>query len=267
MPDDGPQGSKVLSELDFGTYIAFFLPGALGLYALTPLAPRVRDLFEQIVDKDTTLGATLLLLTGGLIVGTVISGIRAIFLDWVIVWHKPNFNFGSLRDKETRVAYKDAIANTYRFYQFYGNIFLALAFYVVVRYFLAGVDFRTEKPQFYLEMFVLVGLFLQSRKSLQSTYKVMGQILGLEKAGLKIHTKNLPHAKLNQLYDCPLEVKDSVPPIKWTAITSLPTGIALDSCGGLSGTPTVKGLVTLKLKVEDAIKASDSKEFSLKIDD
>jgi|SRR5579862_1282302 len=166
MPDDEPKEAKVLSELDFGTYIAFFLPGVLGLYALIPFSKRVADLFTQVVTKDTQVGASFLLLVGGLVVGTVISGLRAVWLDRVLVWHKPKFNFRGLAAKDTRAAYKDAIANTYRFYQFYGNMFLALGFYVVVRYVLVGVDYHNEKQLAGLDVVVLLGLFLQAEEFL-----------------------------------------------------------------------------------------------------
>jgi hypothetical protein len=265
MADDEPKGATMLAQLDFGTYIAFFLPGALGLYALVPLSARVHNLFDQIVAKDTTVGATFLLITGGLVVGTVISGLRAALLDWLIVWHKPNFNFESLKDKDTRIAYKETIANTYRFYQFYGNMFLALSFYVAVKYFFGGVDYQKDLPMLSLDVLVLFGLLVQSRKSLTSTHKVVGQILGLEKSGPKIRTKKLPVGAVDQPYKCSLEAKDGVPPIKWTVVGALPAGIVLDSCGGLSGVSSAAVEVKITLRIEDANKESDSNEFLLKI--
>jgi hypothetical protein len=266
MSDDEPKEAKVLSELDFGTYIAFFLPGVLGLYALIPFSKRVAELFTQVVTKDTTVGASFLLLVGGLVVGTVISGLRAVWLDRVLVWHKPKFNFRSLAAKDTRAAYKDAIANTYRFYQFYGNMFLALGFYVVARYVLVGVDYHSEKQLAGLDVVVLLGLFLQARKSLKSTYDVLGQILGVEPPGLSVVTCGLPNGKVGQSYKQPLQA-NGVPPFKWTlTVGALPNGVTLDPCGGLSGTPTAEGTATITLRLDDASGASQSKEFSITID-
>jgi hypothetical protein len=265
MPDDDPKEAKVLSELDFGTYIAFFLPGALGLYALVPLSQSVAALFAQVVTKDTTVGASFLLLVGGLVVGTVVSGLRAVSLDGLIMWNKPKLNFRSLGVKDTRVAYKDALNNTYRFYQFYGNMFLALGFYIVVRYVLAGIDYRKEKELFGLDLIVLVGLFFQSRQSLKSTYNVLGQILGVEPPGLTVLTTALPDGKVGEPYKCPLAVKGA-PPFKWTLTKgALPSGLNLDPCGGLSGTPLNQGIVQFTLLVADATNASQSKEFSVTI--
>ena len=265
MPDDDQKEAKVLSELDFGTYIAFFLPGALGLYALIPLSQKVADLFAQVVTKDSTVGASFLLLVGGLVVGTVVSGLRAVSLDGLIMWNKPKLNFRSLAVKDTRVAYKDALNNTYRFYQFYGNMFLALGFYVVVRYVLAGVDYRKEKELFGLDMIVLVGLFFQSRKSLSSTYNVLGQLLGVEPPGLSVLTPALPDGKVGQPYKHPLAATGA-PPFKWAlASGALPNGLSLDLCGGLSGAPTAKGTVHFTLRVDDATNASQSKEFTVTI--
>src|ERR1051325_5138845 len=130
-------------------------------------------------------------------VGTVISAVRTLILDWIV--HKPKFNYARLTDPNIFVAYKEAIANTYRFYQFYGNTLLALGFYLAVRYFLGGVDFRTEKPLFYLAVFVLLVLFVQSIRQLRGTYDVVGQLLGLVLAGLKICTEKLKGGKKNEI--------------------------------------------------------------------
>ena len=265
MPDEEPKETKVLSDLDFGTYIAFFLPGVLGLYALIPFSKRVADLFTQVVTKDTTVGATFLLLIGGLVVGTLVSGLRAVFLDGLLVWDKPEFNFGNLSNKDTRTAYKDAVANTYRFYQFYGNMLLALGFYVVVRYALTGVDYRTEFKIVVIDGIVLLGLVLQARKSLKSTYSVMGQILGVVPPGLSVKTRSLPSGKIGEAYNQPLEAKGA-PPFKWTLTGSLPGGLNLDACGGIRGKPATKETATFTLSVADASGQSKSKEFSITID-
>jgi hypothetical protein len=265
MPDDEPKETKVLSELDFGTYIAFFLPGVLGLYAMVPLSQRVAELFTQVVTKDSTVGASFLLLVGGLVVGTVISGVRAVTLDWILVWHKPKLKFRSLADKDTRIAHKEAINNTYRFYQFYGNMVLALAFYISVRYLLAGVDYHKEKVLFGMDLVVLLALLIQSRKSLNSTYNVLSQILGVETPGLSILTSRLPDGTANQAYRQSLNASGAAP-FKWTLVSgTLPSGLSLNPCGGLSGTPTAQGNSNFTLEVEDYSAAKKSQEFSITI--
>jgi hypothetical protein len=238
------------------------------LYALIPLSSGIGLLFDQIVDKDSALGAIFLLLTGGLIVGTVVSGLRAAFFDFLIVMRpKPKFNYDNLKEKNTLIAYREAIANTYRFYQFYGNMFLALSLYLAVRYVFSHVDFKAEKPWFYLNLGVWFGLGVQSNKSLRSTYRTIGQILGFEEGKPTIVSKKLPHGKVGEQYTGSLLSRDGRPPIKWSVETgTLPVGIKLDVCGGLSGNPTVQGDSTFTLRIDDALRASDTREFSLRID-
>ncbi len=250
----------MLSELDFGTYIAFFLPGVLGLYALVPLSPRVAALFEQVVSKDSNVGASFLLLVAGLIVGTVVSGLRAVSLDLLIMWHKPKLNFGSITAKDTRVAYKEAVNNTYRFSQFYGNMFLALGFYLVVRYMLAGVAIQSESKLFFLNLIVLAGLLVQSAKSVRNAYKVMEQILGVVAPGLTVLTKSLPNGKIGQEYRYPL-LASGTPPFTWTIDSGvIPDGLVLNACGGLSGAPSAKGAAQFILRVADGANAFQTKE-------
>jgi hypothetical protein len=172
---------NVLPELSFAVFIAYFLPGVLALYAISHLSSHVADLFASVVMKDQTLGASLLILVASLAIGPIVSAFRALILDFVFAKTgvtTPALNYGALSNKETLGAYKEAINNTYRFYQFNANMFVSLALLMVVRYAVAGVSIRSQKTLFSLGLITLVVLFLQSRNSLRSTYGTLTEILG-----------------------------------------------------------------------------------------
>jgi len=171
---------KTLPELDFGSSIAFFLPGVVALYAVGDISPWVASWFVQVLDKDLTFGASVLIVLGGLLAGIIVSGFRAFLLDWIHLKTgvKPRaLNYRVLANKETLEAYKEAINNTYRFYQFYGNTVLSLTFFLFARFVAASLPIRTHKIQFGVTVLLIVVLFIQSRRSLRSTYNILEKIL------------------------------------------------------------------------------------------
>lgn len=176
---------KSVPDLDFGYFIAFFLPGALALYALGDVAPPVNRVFGGLFVKDQAVGASLFILVAGLMAGIVISSFRALVLEWFYkkagIEMRP-LNFAALAQKETYSAYKSAINATYRFYQFNANMGLSLGFFILARYFLAGESIRVHRSEFTIYIIAFIVLMLQAPRSLKSTYATLGQILG-DKAG------------------------------------------------------------------------------------
>ena len=60
-------------------------------------------------------------------------------------------------------------------------------------------------------------------------------------------------------------VSGGTPPYTWSTPSTLPTGLALNSTGLLSGTPTQTGLFTFSILVTDSESATGSKTFALLI--
>ena len=68
-------------------------------------------------------------------------------------------------------------------------------------------------------------------------------------------------------YSLNLHVSGGTSPFNWTVTTgTLPAGLALNSSGQISGTPTTAGTSNITIQVTDFNGAVVSKAFSLKID-
>jgi hypothetical protein len=171
---------KALPGFDFGIIIAFFLPGFVAIFALSYLSPRVSGIMSALLSKDQSFGASFITVAIALAAGMIISGIRAFVLDSLHqkTWKSmPDLDYSKLTDKDKLAVFNEAINNTYRFYQFYGNMFVALAFLTWVRYAVADVSIRCEKTLFACTLFALVGLLFQSRNTFRDTYEIADQIL------------------------------------------------------------------------------------------
>jgi hypothetical protein len=75
------------------------------------------------------------------------------------------------------------------------------------------------------------------------------------------------NTKVGQAYDQQLTVAGGTSPYKWTVLSgSLPTGLALDATGRITGTATTAGQSKFTLQVADASgKATKSQEFTITV--
>lgn len=173
-------------RLDFGILIAFFLPGFVSLYALSNMSSRVAEVFKAVLLKDQALGASFLILVASLVAGIVTSSFRELTLDWL---HNKTgasirqLNYRTLAAGNQLEVFREAINNTYRYYQFYGNTLIALIFLGVLRYVFAGFSVYQELVLFIVNIIAVLALFIRSRQARQSTDSILGQILDGEGHG------------------------------------------------------------------------------------
>ena len=173
-----------LPQLDYGLLIAFFFPGFVGLYAFSYLSQRIAQVFDAVLSKDQSVGASFLVLVGSLIVGMVLSSIRALVLDWL---HDKTgaaideLDYSKLSDKEKLAAFQQAIVNTYRYYQFYGNMVLSLLLLAVIRFMFIGFGAPHAKTLWAVNLLAMVVLFVHSRYSRRDTNRILHQILAGDK--------------------------------------------------------------------------------------
>ena len=123
---------KDLSSTSFGYLIAFLLPGLLGLYALSYWVPQVKDQLQPFLSATATVGPSLTLLLIAVGAGLVVSAVRNFVLVkfWSeFVLKKPALRADLYRvlNAEKLAVHKALAEEHYRYHQFYGGCFVALA--------------------------------------------------------------------------------------------------------------------------------------------
>ena len=120
---------KSATPLDFGQFIAYFVPGFVAFYAITYISPEAKALFNLSLAPDSGLSAELGIGLFSIAAGIIISAIRDLVLDTIqskIGVTKPTLDYSKLSDANIRNEFNDAINNTYKFAQFYGNMFVVI---------------------------------------------------------------------------------------------------------------------------------------------
>lgn len=113
---------------DFGSYVAYLIPGATVLLGASPLSPTVRAWFATAPTDSPTIGGFLYLTLASLAAGMTVSAIRWVVVDTVHGWtglRPPSQNFSRLGNKVE--AFSLLIEIHYRHYLFYANMFVATA--------------------------------------------------------------------------------------------------------------------------------------------
>jgi hypothetical protein len=115
---------KDFTPLDFSHLIAFLLPGFVQFYSLIYISPRASQIVNTCLTKDAGAGAWLVLIFFSLAAGVMVGAFRSLVLDWIQIHTgivKPKLDYSKLSDQSKLAVFNEAIANTYRFAQFYGN--------------------------------------------------------------------------------------------------------------------------------------------------
>jgi hypothetical protein len=85
-------------------------------------------------------------------------------------------------------------------------------------------------------------------------------------AHVAFSTRVLKAASVGKKYAVTLRTVGGAAPFKWRAFSKLPAGIKLDQrTGALLGTPIKAGTFRITLRVTDALRASSTKTFTLKV--
>jgi hypothetical protein len=132
-----PREDLILSDLglDFGLFVAYFIPGVIGLIGLTYFSAGAREILDGITGKEMSTGGFLVGAIVVLILGMSLSILRFATIDASFRVAIPclappmkriNPNFENLITEGRLSAYNEAKAADKRPYQFYGNTLLAL---------------------------------------------------------------------------------------------------------------------------------------------
>jgi hypothetical protein len=174
-----------ITGVTLGTVIAFVAPGFVGLIAASYHSPLAAAWLSAAVESDQSVGVFFFVLLASLALGIVISGVRALVLDYLYhngirfvhyarianleilapVEPSPRIPFDRIADARRLAAFESIVESYFRFYQFYGNTFVALLFLLVSR---VGAPWGTAWPglTYVLIVGALVVLFFSARMSL-----------------------------------------------------------------------------------------------------
>ena len=170
---------KAMAPLDFSHVIAFLLPGFVAFYALIYVSPRASELVTACLAMDTGAGVWLMLLLFSLAAGIVVSAFRALAVDNLQFFtgvQKPNLDYSKLTNENTLGVFNEAIANTYRFAQFYGNMLVSVVLLLLAKLWFSS-DILDQWLVFAVMSLAVLVLFIAHRSQLDETYKKLGQIL------------------------------------------------------------------------------------------
>lgn len=181
MPEEESKPVPNPPTLDFGQFIAYILPGFVVFYSLTYISDRAEKIIDAALTKESAAGAGLVILLSSLAFGVVISGVRGILLDnlqeLLGAKKKAALDYGKLRNPHTMAAFREAIGNTYRYAQSYGNMVIALILSLVFKFWVQGARIGDETAFFVLVLLTVILLFLCHRSMLHATYKALEKIL------------------------------------------------------------------------------------------
>jgi hypothetical protein len=120
-----------LTDKNFGSIIAFWLPGFVLLWGLSFSNTEIAKwLFST---STPSVGGFLYLTVASLALGLIISAIRYQTIDFVLsrFAHFPEIDFAKLKDKDIHAAFLAIVENHYRYYQYYSNTLVAAVIAVV----------------------------------------------------------------------------------------------------------------------------------------
>jgi hypothetical protein len=176
-------------SIDFGLLLAYFLPGIIAVKGLSYVFDDVNKLINKVEENSKRLNSLVLLITLTLFIGLLLSLTRHALLiptfkigfcktisanrsevkSWppyylMRVDHS-RIDYGKLTQDKILQAYKLALSNERRYYQFYGNSFFAILVFVIARLFRYGKAAKKEadKCSFIkrlIEIHVVFGIFL-----------------------------------------------------------------------------------------------------------
>ena len=170
----------IIAPLNFSTFIAYLLPGFVAFYSFSYISNTTKMIFDALLTKDSQLGAGFLILVASSIAGVIVSAVRGLILDSIqekTGVSKPSFKYSSITDPSVHEAFKDAISNTYRFAQSYGNMSMSFAIFLLFKYAIARHSINAQLSIFFIICTIVIILFICYRSYLRTTYEAIDEIL------------------------------------------------------------------------------------------
>ncbi len=173
---------KDVSSSNFGLVIAHLVPGAVALAGFRPFSATVQSWFATEPLDAPTVGGFMYVTLASIAAGVTLNTVRWAVLDTIHSWTglpQPAWNFSRLRDNVAAYTVLNEIH--YKYYQFHGNLLVALLVVYVARRIHLGA---LTAPLGWLDLgFLLLSviLFVGSRDTLRKYYARVSQFLGTGK--------------------------------------------------------------------------------------
>ena len=180
---------KEVSSSNFGLLIAFLLPGFVVLWGASYFSGTIA-LWLSGSGETPTVGGFMYVTLASVAAGVTVSTVRWAVIDTIHHWtglSQPHWDFSRLQDNVA--AYNVLNEIHYKFYQFHGNLLIALFFVYVARRVHFG--FFAE-PLGWVDLGCLllsVILFVGSRDTLRKYYVRVSQLLGGGRPSGPVHAE------------------------------------------------------------------------------
>jgi hypothetical protein len=172
---------KEVSSSNFGLLIAFLTPGFTVLWGASYFSETIRHWLSVSSASTPTVGGFMYVTLASVAAGVVVSTVRWAVVDTMHEWTglpQPSWDFSRLQ--ENVAAYHVLNEIHYKYYQFHGNMVVALFFAYMARRMHLG--FSTA-PFGWFDLgflLLLVILYAGSRDTLRKYYVRVSQLLGSE---------------------------------------------------------------------------------------
>lgn len=167
-----------ISAANFGILVAYILPGFFVVLSTSPFSETLSFWLGKTSACSPSLGGFLFIGLGSLAAGLVASTFRWLILD--SIHHRTGirsveWDFGKLR--EGFEAFEFVVESSYRYYQFYGNMLVAVIYCWCCARINNGLGDRLFEPLDAVVALINVVLFLGSRDTLRKYYLRGSQLI------------------------------------------------------------------------------------------
>lgn len=180
-----------LSQRNFGLLVAYVLPGFVGLWGVSPFSKTVQSWITISPESRGAAAALVYVTLASLAVGMTVSALRWLLIDHfhhVTGVRPPQCDFQNL--DEQAGGFMILVESHYRYYQFYANVFVAVALAYVGCLIAGGGMCRTGWNNVFVIILELV-LLAGSRDALKKYYSRVERLLG----SLSPHDRSIYHDK------------------------------------------------------------------------
>jgi hypothetical protein len=168
-----------LTNENFGLVIAYVLPGFVALWGISYFSPTVESWIVASQQGAPSVAGFMYVTLASIGTGLTVSGVRWLIID--TIHHctgliRPAWKFGNLDDKLQ--GFLTLNEGHYRYYQFYGNMFIAAGFTYAAWLVSTGKGLRAAGWANLHFVVLEIVLYANSRDTLAKYYTRVAQLLG-----------------------------------------------------------------------------------------